>query len=67
MISFFKILISVSVKFKLIPLTDPETLGGLYLHNGLQLGFSCVVVKDEQGFLLFLFLKKRYRAAQDKS
>lgn len=33
----------------------------LNLHNGLQLGFSCVVVEDEERFLLLYFLRGEMR------
>lgn len=38
---------------------DPSLLERGRLHNGLQLGFACVVVEDEEGFLLLPFLKER--------
>lgn len=53
-----RLLLSV-LNFKRMGRGDPSPAERGCLHNGLQLGFACVVVEDEEGFLLLPFLKER--------
>lgn len=53
-----RLLFSV-LNFKRMGRRDPSPSACGRLHNGLQLGFACVVVEDEEGFLLLPLLKER--------